>query len=280
MSRGSDRVCWTSGGCPQRGACGLLGEGPQAGLPAGPPPCVLRWLLPWKACLGWRLAPCPLPAKASPIKRGRTVPTSSHCPGHEVKRVECQSPSLVPSTFGSSQRRKGALGSALRLPQRVRGSSGRGRGWGQPAATVWGCTGLFRQLPLLLGMPRRLQQAESGPDAPVREIPRPRSFLQFINSESLSYCGSKASPELGEAEGSVPEPVAGTRRRAGGHPGGRVRGARSGARRVWGRGQDPERRARGPSRPGGHSPGICCGAFLKMWAIQWESHRARGHAGR
>lgn len=213
MSRGSDRVCWTSGGCPQRGACGLLGEGPQAGLPAGPPPCVLRWLLPWKACLGWRLAPCPLPVKASPIKRGRTVPTSSHCPGHEVKRVECQSPSLVPSTFSSSQRRKGALGSALRLPQRVRGSSGRGRGWGQPAATVWGCTGLFRQLPLLLGMPRRLQQAESGPDAPVREIPRPRSFLQFINSESLSYCGSKASPELGEAEGSVPEPVAGTRRR-------------------------------------------------------------------
>lgn len=248
VSRGSDRVCWTSGGCPQRGACGLLGEGPQAGLPSGPPPCVLRWLLPWKACLGWRLAPCPLPVKASPIKRGRTVPTSSHCPGHEVKRVECQSPSLVPSTFSSSQRRKGALGSALRLPQRVRGSSGRGRGWGQPAATVWGCTGLFRQLPLLLGMPRRLQQAESGPDAPVREISRPRSFLQFINSESLSYCGSKASPELGEAGGASQSRW---RERGGGRAGIRAAGSAGRAVALGESGDGGRTRSGGPVGPAG-----------------------------
>lgn len=182
------------------------------------------------------------------------------CPAHSAPLSAGRGPSGPPSACPSES---GALRGGGEGGVSQRPLSGGAQGSSASSLCSSGCPDVY-----------------SRPDAPVREISRPRSFLQFINSESLSYCGSKASPELGEAEGSVPEPVAGTRRRAGGHPGGRVRGARSGARRVWGRGQDPERRARGPSRPGGHSPGICCGAFLKTWAIQWESHRARGHAGR
>lgn len=58
--------------------------------------------------------------------------------------------------------------------------------------------------------------------------------------------------------------LAGTGRREGGHPGGRVGGAKtrpavdlgeSGDKR-----KDPEGRARGQSRPDGRSPGFCYGA--------------------